>query len=112
MLEALLLRGALDLGRDLGLVTQRLEALGVFFAFAGVLLLIELGVAGDLLRLGRHLEGRLRLAFLAKIPRLGDRYFHSRPISDMAERGHAVHQVRAPAAAVRPVRPVPRWRCW
>jgi ATP-binding cassette subfamily B protein len=94
VLEALLLRGALDLGHDLALMPQRLQALGAFFAFAGVLLLIELGVAGDLLRLGRHLEGRLRLAFLAKIPRLGDRYFHSRPISDMAERSHAVHQVR------------------
>jgi ATP-binding cassette subfamily B protein len=94
VLEALLLRGALDLGRNLGLVTQRLQALAAFFAFAGLLLLIEFGVAADLLRLGRHLEGRLRLAFLAKIPRLGDRYFHSRPISDMAERSHAVHQVR------------------
>jgi ATP-binding cassette subfamily B protein len=94
VLEALLLRGALDLGRDLGLMTQRLQALGVFFAFAVVLMLVELGTAGDLIRLGRHLEGRLRLAFLAKIPRLHDRYFQSRPISDMAERSHSVHQLR------------------
>jgi ATP-binding cassette subfamily B protein len=57
-------------------------------------MLVELGVAGDLVRLGRHLEGRLRLAFLAKVPRLHDRYFQSRPISDMAERSHSVHQLR------------------
>ena len=45
-------------------------------------------------RLGRHLEARLRLAFLAKLPRLGDRYFQSRPTSDMAERSHSVHRLR------------------
>src|SRR4030095_13194411 len=59
-----------------------------------VCLLRALGNAVGLWRLGRHLETRLRLAFLAKIPRLGDRYFQSRPTSDMAERSHAVHQVR------------------
>jgi ATP-binding cassette subfamily B protein len=37
---------------------------------------------------------RLRLAFLEKIPRLNDRYFQSRPTSDMAERSHSLHQVR------------------
>jgi ATP-binding cassette subfamily B protein len=36
----------------------------------------------------------MRMAFLAKIPRLPDRYFSSRPISDMAERGHAIHRLR------------------
>ncbi|MEZ4339824.1 MAG: hypothetical protein R3B82_24650 [Sandaracinaceae bacterium] len=45
---------------------------------------------------GRHLEARLRVAFLEKIPRLGDRYFQSRPISDMAERGHSLHRARRP----------------
>jgi ATP-binding cassette subfamily B protein len=34
------------------------------------------------------------MALLEKIPRLHDRYFQSRPISDMAERGHAIHQIR------------------
>ena len=35
-----------------------------------------------------------------KIPRLGDRYFQSRLMSDMAERAHSVHQL-APAAEPR-----------
>ena len=32
---------------------------------------------------------------MRKIPRLGDRYFQSRPVSDMAERAHLVHKLRA-----------------
>jgi ATP-binding cassette subfamily B protein len=62
-----------------------------------LLALLGLELPADQLarRSGRQLESRLRQAFLRKIPRLGDRYFHSRPISDMAERGHSVHQVRS-----------------
>jgi ABC-type transport system involved in cytochrome bd biosynthesis fused ATPase/permease subunit len=46
------------------------------------------------LRWGRKLEARLRMALLAKLPRLNDRYFHSRPISDMADRNHNIQSVR------------------
>lgn len=93
-LEAVLLRGAIDLGRDLGLIEQRLAAVGAFLVFAGALLLVERRVAEGLARLGRRLEVGLRAAFLEKLPRLNDRYFQSRPVSDMAERSHALHQVR------------------
>jgi ATP-binding cassette subfamily B protein len=51
-------------------------------------------VAANLIRVGRKLETRLRVAFLEKIPRLGDRYFQSRLISDMADRSHSVQQLR------------------
>jgi len=34
------------------------------------------------------------MKFLTKIPRLSDRYFQSRPISDMAERSHSLHLLR------------------
>ena len=94
VLDAVLLRGALDLGRDLRLVEQRLLALGAFLIVVGVLSLIELRVAEGLARIGRRLEVLLRVALLAKLPRLHDRYFQSRPTSDMAERGHSLHQVR------------------
>jgi ATP-binding cassette subfamily B protein len=93
VVEALLFRGVIDLGRELGLTTQRLVAAGSLVGFTLVLLVLELRVVGGLLRLGRRLEGRLRLAFLAKIPRLPDRYFQSRPISDLAERSHLVHHL-------------------
>ncbi len=63
-------------------------------AFSLALLLLEIPLAGSLLRFGRRLEIRLRLAFLEKIPRLGDRYFQSRLKSDMAERSHSIHLIR------------------
>jgi ABC transporter transmembrane region len=94
VVEALLFRGFFDLGRELGLAGQRLGAMGVLLGFVAALLLLEFPIATGLLRLGRHLEARLRLAFLAKIPRLGDRYFQSRLTSDMAERSHTAHTLR------------------
>jgi predicted double-glycine peptidase len=94
VVEVLLLRGLFDLGRELGLVEQRLGAMGALLVFVAALLLLELPIAAGLLRLGRQLEAHLRLAFLEKIPRLSDRYVQSRPTSDMAERSHSVHQLR------------------
>lgn len=94
MVEALLFRGLFALGAELALVPQRMAAVGLLLLLAGGLLLVELPIFAQLFRLGRRLETRLRVAFLEKIPRLGDRYFHSRPISDMAERSHGAHQVR------------------
>jgi ABC-type bacteriocin/lantibiotic exporter with double-glycine peptidase domain len=94
VVEALLFRGFFDLGRELGLAGQRLSAIGVLLGFVAALHLLEFPIATGLLRVGRYLEARLRLAFLAKIPRLGDRYFQSRLTSDMAERCHTVHTLR------------------
>src|SRR5262249_1813520 len=90
VLEAGLLRGGLEPGGP-----RTVGARGVLAPGGpAVLLLLELGVAGGLARLGRRLEVRLRAAFLDKLPRLHDRYFQSRPVSDMAERSHALHQIR------------------
>lgn len=93
-LEAVLFRGLFDVGRDLGLVQHRLAAMGAVVVFTLLLLGLELPVVGGVQRLGRRLEVRLRMAFLTKLPRLGDRYLQSRPTSDMAERSHAIHDVR------------------
>jgi ATP-binding cassette subfamily B protein len=94
VVEGLLWRSLIDLGRDLGLSGQRLGAMGLVLAFGTALLLLDLCTTGGVLRAGRQLEMRLRLAFLAKLPRLGDRYFHSRLTSDMAERSHSLHRIR------------------
>jgi ATP-binding cassette subfamily B protein len=59
------------------------------------LLLLELPVAWGLRRAGAAIEERFRDLFMRKIPRLGDRYFQSRPVSDMAERAHLVHKLRS-----------------
>jgi ATP-binding cassette subfamily B protein len=93
-LEALVLRGALGVGRSLGLWEQRAMASAALLVFVVALLALETGVAGSLARLGRRLEVRLRAAFLEKVPRLPDRYLQSRPTSDMGERGHALHHLR------------------
>jgi ABC-type bacteriocin/lantibiotic exporter with double-glycine peptidase domain len=94
IMEAILFRRLLDIGRELGLSGQRLGAVAAIVLFVGGLLLLEFPISAGLLRMGRHLESRLRIAFLEKIPRLGDRYFHSRLNSDMAERSHSIHRIR------------------
>lgn len=94
IVEALLFRGVFDLGRELGTAGQRMAAMAALVLFAGALLALEFPLAAGLLRIGRCLELRLRLAFLQKIPLLGDRYFQSRLTSDMAERSHSIHQIR------------------
>ncbi len=92
--EALLFRGFFDLGNELGTANQRLAGISALLAFLVGMLLLDLPISQGVLRLGRQLEARLRVAFLRKIPRLSDRYFHSRLSSDMAERSHNVHRLR------------------
>jgi ABC-type bacteriocin/lantibiotic exporter with double-glycine peptidase domain len=93
LFEAVLFRGFLGLGQALGLVGQRIGAISALLIFVVALMLLELPIAVGLWRLGRRLEARLRMAFLEKIPRLGERYFQSRLTSDMAERNHNIHQL-------------------
>lgn len=94
LLEAAILRGLVELGRELDLVRERMVAWAALAVFAASMLLLEGALARALLGLGRGLEVRLRVAFLTKIPRLGARYFQSRLSSDMAERIHAMHGLR------------------
>ncbi|HMC61528.1 MAG TPA: ATP-binding cassette domain-containing protein [Candidatus Solibacter sp.] len=92
--EALLFRGLFDLARHLQLSGQRMAALAAVLIFLAGLLALEWPAALGLLRLGRHLELRLRARFLLKVPRLSDRYFQSRLISDMAFRAHSLQTLR------------------
>lgn len=94
LVETVLLRSFIDLGRDLALVEQRLVALSMIIGVGLIELLFEFRLSSGLLRLGRHLEVRFRVAFAEKLPKLNDRYFHSRPVSDMAERSHAIRHLR------------------
>jgi ATP-binding cassette subfamily B protein len=68
---------------------------GVILLLLAALLALELPLAWGLRRAGAAIEERFRDLFMRKIPRLGDRYFQSRPVSDMAERAHLVHKLRA-----------------
>jgi len=93
--EALLLRGQLDLSQRLGGSSQRLLASLLLCGFLIVVTLVEAALVYATPRLGARLETRLRLAFSEKLPRLHDGYLRSRPISDMADRCHAAHLLRA-----------------
>src|SRR6266566_3604219 len=106
--EQMLLRGAVllkatgplpkvhfePLPESLSAVLREPTALVFMIAFLAGVLALEWPVSVGLLRLGRHLELRLRLHFLRKIPLLSDRYFQSRLISDMALRAHMLQVLR------------------
>jgi len=69
MVEALWFRGLLELGPKLGLSAQRMGVVGALFLLLLLTFLLELSIGEGLLRLGRRLESRLRIAFHEKIPR-------------------------------------------
>jgi ABC-type bacteriocin/lantibiotic exporter with double-glycine peptidase domain len=93
-LEALLFRGLFDLTSRLTLASQRMGAITAVVVFGLALFLMELPLLSLAARLGRQLELRLRVALLAKLERLEDRYLQSRLTSDMASRSHLLHQLR------------------
>jgi ATP-binding cassette subfamily B protein len=95
MLEALLFRGMLDIAPSLALPSQRLLAGAALAIFVGLLLAMDLAMGFEIVRRGRALEARLRMALLAKLPQLADRYFQSRPLTDMADRSHNIQAIRA-----------------
>jgi ABC-type bacteriocin/lantibiotic exporter with double-glycine peptidase domain len=92
--EAVLFRGLLDIGRHLAIFEQRLAAMSALVLLVTALLGLEWPVMRGLWGIGRRLEDRLRRAFSRKLFRVGDPYFQSRPISDLAERAHLVHWLR------------------
>lgn len=94
MIEALLFQGLFDLSRKLAPMEQRMGAMAAVLVFSLAMLLLEWPLTASMTRIGRRLETRLRVAFLEKIPRLTDRYFQSRLISDMADRAHNAQLLR------------------
>jgi len=94
VVESLLFRSAIDIGQRLPLVEQRLAAAGALLVLLAAFFLVEWPLARAMWAVGSRLEIRMRQAFLRKLPLLGDRYFQSRPISDMAERAHLLHWLR------------------
>jgi ABC-type multidrug transport system fused ATPase/permease subunit len=94
IVQALMLRAVLDLGRDLGTVGQRATGMLVLVGVGLALLLIQVPISRGLLGIGRRLEVRLRKAYFEKLPRTEDRYFQSRLASDMASRCHNIQAMR------------------
>jgi len=94
VLQALMLRAVLELGRDLVTVRQRALGMLILAAFALLLALVQVPISVGLLGIGRRLEIRLRQAYLESLPNIEDRYFQSRLASDMASRCHAIQGMR------------------
>jgi ABC-type transport system involved in cytochrome bd biosynthesis fused ATPase/permease subunit len=94
VVEALLFRGVFDVGQRLALFEQRLVAGVALLVLLVALSLVDWPVGRALWRVGQQVEIGLRRAFLRKLPRLGDRYFRSRPMSNMAESSHLLHWLR------------------
>ncbi len=94
MVEALLFQGMIQIGQSLNQTSQKAVAAITAVAFVVGLLLLELPINSTIQRMGRRLEVRLRMAFLEKLPRLGDRYFRSRLTSDMTQRAHDLRSLR------------------
>ena len=95
ILEALILSGLLEVEQYLSESAPRFLAAFAALCFMLLVTIADLPVTYRALRLGSRIKTRLRIAFMKKLPRLPDRYFQSRPISDMADRAHMVHLVRA-----------------
>lgn len=95
MVEALLLQGIIRIGETFTTAGQRAVAVAILLIFVTAPLLLEFPISATVLRMGRRLEARLRMAFLQKLPRLGDRYFHSRLTSDMTQRAYDLRSLRS-----------------
>lgn len=107
LVQVALFRGLIDLAQTLALPGQRLAALAMLCLLLLLAGLMELGLAARALGQGRRLEIRLRQAVLLMLPRLKDRYFQSRPITDMADRSHNIQAVRGlPLLATQAVQAV------
>ncbi len=94
-IEAMLLKGIMEIGPQLEVFEQRIGAVQGVFLFFFAMFLLEVPMSATVTRIGRRLETRLRVTFLEKIPRLGDRYFHSRLTSDMTQRAYELRQLRS-----------------
>ncbi len=100
ILQALMLRAILDLGRDLGTFGQRATGILVLAVVALTFLLIQIPISLGLLGIGRRLEVRLRKAYFEQLPKTEDRYFQSRLASDMASRCHSIQAIRTLPALI------------
>jgi len=90
VLEVLLFRGLIDMGQHLGTGIQRLGAMAALLGLLAILLALEWPAQRGIHQLGTRLETRLRAQLLRRMPRLEDRYFQSRLVSDMASRAHSL----------------------
>lgn len=92
--QAIVLRGLIDLGLLLATPLQKGSALIAVLVLLLSSLLLTLGLGGGLRKAARHLDLSARSRLLAKLPLTEDRFFRSRLVSDLAERAHSLSRLR------------------
>jgi ABC-type bacteriocin/lantibiotic exporter with double-glycine peptidase domain len=92
-IEALFLRSMIQIGEGLD-STLRIGVISVLLIFFVTLALLRMPINSTVMRLGRRLETRMRIALLAKIPRLSSSYFLDRPAADLNRRAYALRELR------------------
>ena len=103
--EGLLFRSMYDLVADVGLPQERLLLLGAFALFAAFLLALDWAVTRRAIDWGHELQARFAAALFTTLSTLRNDYFGSRLISDLAERSHAIAELRSlPLLLARVVR--------
>ncbi|MEZ5978075.1 MAG: cysteine peptidase family C39 domain-containing protein [Planctomycetota bacterium] len=87
--QALLLRALLDVGTRLPLPETRTVAVLALALFAVLAATLDGAIAFQLARVGRRLEDAAADDVRGRVAQLSDRFFASRPGSDVAERAHS-----------------------
>lgn len=92
--QAILFRGLAQLSLNLLTMERRIWAIGLLLLFTMTMIGLKWFSHGTVQRLGHRLDGRLRLAVLAQLPRLSNGYFQQISAGDMIERIHNLRAVR------------------
>ncbi|HYI10059.1 MAG TPA: ATP-binding cassette domain-containing protein [Thermoanaerobaculia bacterium] len=93
--EGLLFRSMYDLVTDVGLPQERLAILGAFALFAAFLVALDYAVTNRAVKWGHELQARFATSLFGTLSTLRNDYFGSRLISDLAERSHAIAELRS-----------------
>jgi ABC-type bacteriocin/lantibiotic exporter with double-glycine peptidase domain len=93
--EMLFLRAAFNATTLLALAHQRLVACFLYALLVVLTVALEGALGFGILRLGRDLELRTRIALSAKLAKVPDRYFRSHPIVDTLHRVQHLFELKA-----------------
>lgn len=93
--QGLLFRSMFDFVAEAGLPQERLAVLGASAIFAALLLALDYAVTSRAVAWGRELEARFAAALFTRLASLRSDYFGSRLVSDLAERSHAISELRS-----------------
>ncbi|MBF0120228.1 MAG: ATP-binding cassette domain-containing protein [Desulfobacterales bacterium] len=94
IIETILLRTLIDIGQYLGFVYQRITFLGIIFLLLGSIIALHMPLESIKLRIGRRIEIRLRVALLKKLPKIGDKTFYGRPMSDIGYKAYDLRKLK------------------